>query len=43
MTPVCDIAFGFQENKREKFNSLVTGIANKRVFNGWCKQDFRLW
>jgi len=42
MTLVCDIAFVFQVNKSAKFQCVVAGIANIRVLNALCKQNFRL-
>ena len=42
MTLVCGIAFVFKVNKSENSTVLVAGIANIRVLNTLCKQNFRL-
>ena len=43
MTLVCDIAFVFQVTKAQNSTVLVAGIANIRVLNALCKQNFCLW
>ena len=43
MTLVCDIAFVFQIKKSENSTVFVTGVANIRVLNALCKQNFRFW